>query len=140
MVKQFMLLEAEALTVNPEDAKLLQETLADILDTPISPELINTPQHTEDIIGKYDVHDFILYHMLNNGDPEDRIYLLMKEAFKGEFSDEKLLEYLQIFYRRFYSQQFKRSAMPDGPKVLDISLSPRTDWRMPSDANYRRRL
>lgn len=102
MVKQFMLLEAEALTVNPEDAKLLQETLADILDTPISPELINTPQHTEDIIGKYDVHDFILYHMLNNGDPEDRIYLLMKEAFKGEFSDEKLLEYLQIFYRRFY--------------------------------------
>ena len=140
MVKQFMCLQSEELTMNEEDAKLLQETLADVLDTPISPELIDTPQHTEEIIGKYEIHDFILYHMLNNGDTEDRIYLLMKEAFKDEFSEEKLLEYLQIFYRRFYSQQFKRSAMPDGPKVLDISLSPRTDWRMPSDADYRRRL
>lgn len=140
MVKQFMLRESQALTANEEDAKLLQYTLGDVLDTPISPELINTEQHTEEIIGKYEIHDFILYHMLNNGDTEDRIYALMKEAFKGEFEEEKLLEYLQIFYRRFYSQQFKRSAMPDGPKVLDISLSPRTDWRMPSDANYRRRL
>ena len=139
MVKQFMLRESQALTANDEDAKLLQYTLGDVLDTPISPELINTEQHTEEIIGKYEIHDFILYHMLNNGDTEDRIYALMKEAFKGEFEEEKLLEYLQIFYRRFYSQQFKRSAMPDGPKVLDISLSPRTDWRMPSDANYRRR-
>lgn len=140
MVKEFMLREVNLLTTNEEDAKLLQYTLGDILDTPISPELINTEQHTEEIIGKYEIHDFILYHMLNNGDTEDRIYALMKQAFKGEFEEEKLLEYLQIFFRRFYSQQFKRSAMPDGPKVLDISLSPRTDWRMPSDANYRRRL
>ncbi len=140
MVKEFMLRESDVLTTNEDDAKLLQDTLADILDTPISPELINTEQHTEEIIGKYEIHDFILYHMLNNGDTEDRIYALMKEAFKGEFEEEKLLEYLQIFFRRFYSQQFKRSAMPDGPKVLDISLSPRTDWRMPSDATYRRRL
>ena len=128
MVKQFMLRETKNLTTNEEDAQLLQYTLGDILDTPISPELINTEQHTEEIIGKYEVHDFILYHMLNNGDTEDRIYALMKEAFKGEFEEEKLLEYLQIFFRRFYSQQFKRSAMPDGPKVLDVSLSPRTDW------------
>ena len=140
MVKQFMLLESATLTNNAEDAELLQYTLADILDTPISPELLNTEQNTEEIIGKYEIHDFILYHMLNNGDTEDRIFDLMKIAFKDDFDEEKLLEYLQIFYRRFYSQQFKRSALPDGPKVLDISLSPRTDWRMPSDAEYRRRL
>ncbi|MFQ7057922.1 MAG: NAD(+) synthase, partial [Turicibacter sanguinis] len=133
-------LESAALTNNAEDAELLQYTLADILDTPISPELLNTEQNTEEIIGKYEIHDFILYHMLNNGDTEDRIFDLMKIAFKDDFDEEKLLEYLQIFYRRFYSQQFKRSALPDGPKVLDISLSPRTDWRMPSDAEYRRRL
>ena len=101
MVKQFMLRETKNLTTNEEDAQLLQYTLGDILDTPISPELINTEQHTEEIIGKYEVHDFILYHMLNNGDTEDRIYALMKEAFKGEFEEEKLLEYLQIFFRRF---------------------------------------
>ena len=94
MVKQFMLRETKNLTTNEEDAQLLQYTLGDILDTPISPELINTEQHTEEIIGKYEVHDFILYHMLNNGDTEDRIYALMKEAFKGEFEEEKLLEYL----------------------------------------------
>ena len=98
MVKQFMLRETKNLTTNEEDAQLLQYTLGDILDTPISPELINTEQHTEEIIGKYEVHDFILYHMLNNGDTEDRIYALMKEAFKGEFEEEKLLEYLQIFF------------------------------------------
>lgn len=140
MVKQFMLLECETLTESDADAKLLQHTLADILDTPISPELINTTQHTEEIIGKYDVHDFILYHMLNNGDTEDRIYYLMKKAFANEVPEDKLLEYLNIFFRRFFTQQFKRSALPDGPKVLDISLSPRTDWRMPSDADYRKRF
>lgn len=140
MVKQFMLLETDILTRNSEDAKLLAYTLGDVLDTPISPELLNTEQHTEEIIGKYEIHDFIMYHMLNNGDTEDRIFELMKVAFLGEFEEEKLLEYLQIFYHRFYSQQFKRSALPDGPKVLDISLSPRADWRMPSDAEYRRRL
>lgn len=140
MVKQFRLLESRALTTNEEEAQLLAHTLGDILETPISPELLNTEQHTEEIIGKYEIHDFILYHMLNNGDTEDRIFELMKVAFKDEFEEEKLFEYLQIFYRRFYSQQFKRSALPDGPKVLDISLSPRTDWRMPSDATYRHRL
>ena len=133
-------LRGKKLKTQQEIAELLKVTLADILDTPISPELINTEQHTEEIIGKYEIHDFILYHMLNNGDTEDRIYTLLKEAFKGEIEEEKLLEYLNIFFKRFYSQQFKRSAMPDGPKVLNISLSPRTDWRMPSDANYRRRL
>ena len=140
MVKEFMIRETNNLTTNGEEAELLKVTLADILDTPISPELINTEQHTEEIIGKYEIHDFILYHMLNNGDTENRIYMLLKEAFKGEIEEEKLLDYLNIFFKRFYSQQFKRSAMPDGPKVLNISLSPRTDWRMPSDANYRRRL
>ena len=134
------MLESRALTTNEEEAQLLAHTLGDILETPISPELLNTEQHTEEIIGKYEIHDFILYHMLNNGDTEDRIFELMKVAFKDEFEEEKLFEYLQIFYRRFYSQQFKRSALPDGPKVLDISLSPRTDWRMPSDATYRHRL
>ncbi|MGL4372756.1 MAG: NAD(+) synthase, partial [Turicibacter sp.] len=140
MVKQFMLLECTKLTNSEEDAKLLQHTLADILDTPISPELINTEQHTEEIIGKYDVHDFMMYHMLNNGDTEDRVFYLLKKAFAGVVEEEKLKEYLNIFYRRFFTQQFKRSALPDGPKVLDISLSPRTDWRMPSDAEYRKRL
>lgn len=140
MVKQFMLLESQTLTTSEAEAQLLAHTLGDILETPISPELLNTEQHTEEIIGKYEIHDFILYHMLNNGDPEDRIFELMKVAFKDDFEEEKLFEYLQIFYRRFYSQQFKRSALPDGPKVLDISLSPRTDWRMPSDATYRHRL
>ncbi len=137
MVKHFMLLDTDALAAQAEDASVIANTLADILATPISPELINTAQHTEDIIGKYDVHDFILYHMLVNGDTESRIAYLLEKAFGHEMSHEDLTNYRQIFFRRFFSQQFKRSALPDGPKVLDISLSPRTDWRMPSDAVYR---
>ena len=137
MVKQFMLHDCSTLALKQEDRTILAHVLADILDTPISPELLNTTQHTEEIIGKYDVHDFILYHLLVNGDTEERIAYLLKLAFGHEVTEEKLVEYRQIFYRRFFSQQFKRSALPDGPKVLDISLSPRTDWRMPSDAVYR---
>ena len=137
MVKQFMRHDCSALALKQEDETTLMHVLADILDTPISPELLNTTQHTEEIIGKYDVHDFIMYHLLVNGDTEERIAYLLRLAFSHEVSEEKLVEYRQIFYRRFFSQQFKRSALPDGPKVLDISLSPRTDWRMPSDAVYR---
>ena len=84
------------LTTTNEEADLLKATLAGILDTPISPELINTEQHTEEIIGKYEIHDFILYHMLNNGDTENRIYTLLKEAFKGEIEEDKLLELFGI--------------------------------------------
>ncbi len=113
---------------------LLKNTLYDILDTPISPELTCSKQKTEEIIGKYEVNDFIIYRMLNCGDDESRIAYLLKRAFN--LRDQEINKYLDTFYNRFFSQQFKRSVMPDGPKVIQISLSPRSDWRMPSDAKY----
>ncbi len=116
--------------------EVLNKTLLDILETPISPELSSSTQQTEDIIGKYEVNDFILYRMLVCGDDEKRIDYLLKKAFKDQLSEEERKHYLTTFYKRFFSQQFKRSTLPDGPKVIDISLSPRSDWRMPSDAHY----
>lgn len=116
------------------DNDLLKQTLYDILDTPISPELSSSSQQTEAIIGKYEVNDFIIYRMLNCGDDESRIAYLLRKTFT--LSDEEIKKYLDNFYNRFFSQQFKRSTMPDGPKVIQISLSPRSDWRMPSDAKY----
>lgn len=115
--------------------KLLVETLEDILNTPISPELSSKEQKTENIIGKYEINDFILYRFLVCGDNKERIKYLLSYVF-SELSVEERENYLETFFRRFYSQQFKRSSMPDGPKVLDISLSPRTDLRMPSDISY----
>lgn len=115
-------------------------TLLDIVDTPISPELIpadengNISQVTEDLVGPYDLHDFFLYYFIRCGFPPSKILFLAARTFKGVYDEETIRKWLQTFYRRFFSQQFKRSCLPDGPKVGSISLSPRGDWRMPSDA------
>ena len=117
------------------------DVLKDILDTPISPELLppdakgEIAQVTEDIIGPYALHDFFLYYMLRYGFEPKKIYALAKRAFKNDFDNETILKWLKTFYRRFFTQQFKRSCMPDGVKVGSICLSPRGDWRMPSDAS-----
>jgi len=122
-------------------------TLLDIIDTPISPELIpadeegNIKQKTEDLVGPYELHDFFLYHFLRFGYRPKKIFMLAQKAFDGtkedagKYSDEVIQHWLTTFFRRFFSQQFKRSCLPDGPKVGSVSLSPRGDWRMPSDAN-----
>ncbi|MBP1638864.1 MAG: NH(3)-dependent synthetase [Bacteroidetes bacterium] len=116
------------------------DTLRDILDTPVSPELLPTDtngdiaQKTEDIIGPYELHDFYLYYMVRYGFSPSKIFYLAQHAFAGKYADEVIRKWLKIFIRRFFSQQFKRSCLPDGPKVGSINLSPRGDWRMPSDA------
>jgi NAD+ synthase (glutamine-hydrolysing) len=116
------------------------ETLLDVLDTPISPELTpadeqgNIKQKTEDLVGPYELHDFFLYYFLRFGFSPRKIFLLAQHAFKGSYDDETIKKWLTTFVRRFFSQQFKRSCLPDGPKVGSVSLSPRGDWRMPSDA------
>lgn len=122
------------------DFAVVSETLTDIVDTPISPELTpadedgNIKQKTEDLVGPYELHDFFLYYMLRFGFRPSKIYLLAQRAFEGTYDDETIKKWLTTFCRRFFSQQFKRSCLPDGPKVGSISLSPRGDWRMPSDA------
>lgn len=114
--------------------------LRDVLDTPVSPELLpadengDIAQKTEDIVGPYELHDFFLYYMVRFGFSPDKILFLAKNAFAGIYNDEVIKKWLQIFLRRFFAQQFKRSCIPDGPKVGSINLSPRGDWRMPSDA------
>ena len=116
--------------------------LLDIVNTPVSPELLppsgddTISQVTEEIVGPYELHDFYLYYVLKYGFSPKKIIFLAELAFQGEFDRETITKWLKIFYRRFFTQQFKRSCLPDGPKVLDISLSPRGDWRMPSDASY----
>ena len=112
----------------------------DILDTPISPELIPSKegeltQRTEDTLGAYALHDFFLYHMMDSGASPLKLYPMAKAAFNGQYDDLAILAALRTFVRRFFTQQFKRSAMPDGPKVGSVALSPRGDWRMPSDAS-----
>lgn len=125
-----------------ESTKEVSETLLDILDTPVSPELLpksdngEITQKTEDIVGPYELHDFFLYHFIKNGSSKERIKFLAEEAFKNDYSKEEIEKWLDKFIYRFFTQQFKRSALPDGPKVGSISLSPRGDWRMPSDASY----
>ncbi len=109
----------------------LEEVLLDIIDTPISPELTNETQKTEDSVGKYEINDFILYRFLHSGDNEKRIIYLLQETFNLSLEDAK--NYTKKFFFRFFTQQFKRQALPDGPKVLDISLAPRSDFKMPSD-------
>lgn len=123
-----------------------KDTLLDIVETPISPELIpadedgNISQKTEDLVGPYELHDFFLYHTLRYGRRPSRIYAMARQAFDGHdervpiYSDETIKHWMKVFFRRFFSQQFKRSCLPDGPKVGSCSLSPRGDWRMPSDA------
>ena len=121
----------------------VRDILLDILDTPISPELLppdaqgKIAQQTEDLVGPYALHDFFLYYMLRYDFTPKKIYTLACRAFKGEFEPETVKKWLQVFCRRFFTQQFKRSCMPDGVKVGDVSLSPRGDWRMPSDATAR---
>ena len=125
--------------MNTEDEST-RETLLDIVDTPISPELMpadndgNIKQKTEDLVGPYELHDFFLYHVLRNGFRPKKIFFLAQQAFAGKYDDEEIKKWLTTFYRRFFAQQFKRSCMPDGPKVGMVTLSPRGDWRMPSDA------
>ncbi|MBD5309420.1 MAG: NAD(+) synthase [Bacteroides sp.] len=114
--------------------------LLDIVDTPISPELVPSgsdeiSQKTEDLVGPYELHDFFMYHLLRNSFSPAKIYFIAKIAFEGVYEDATILRWLENFYRRFFSQQFKRSCMPDGPKVGSVCLSPRGDWRMPSDAS-----
>ena len=118
----------------------LKDILLDILDTPVSPELLppkegEIAQKTESIIGPYELHDFYLYYTIRWGFAPKKIYFLAKEAFHEKFPSETILYWLKTFYRRFFSQQYKRSCLPDGPKVGSVSLSPRGDWRMPSDAD-----
>lgn len=118
----------------------LAAVLQDIIDTPVSPELLppsddgTIDQKTEDILGPYDIHDFFLYHFIKYGAEPDKLAYLAKLAFAGEYPDELVDSTLKTFIRRFFMQQFKRSCIPDGPKVGTIALSPRGDWRMPSDA------
>lgn len=120
--------------------KASADTLRDILETPVSPELLpaagdgTIAQKTEDIVGPYELHDFFLYYMIRFGFGPAKIFYLAQQAFAGLYSAETIKKWLVIFMRRFFAQQFKRSCMPDGPKVGSINLSPRGDWRMPSDA------
>jgi NAD+ synthase (glutamine-hydrolysing) len=118
----------------------LTEVLLDILDTPVSPELLppkegEISQKTEDIVGPYELHDFFLYYILRFGYEPQKVYRLTRVAFEGRYPDDIILKWLKVFYRRFFSQQFKRSCLPDGPKVGSVSVSPRGDLRMPSDAS-----
>ena len=122
-----------------EDGEL-KEVLYDVLDTPVSPELLppkdgQIAQKTEDLVGPYELHDFYLYYMLRFGYRPSKIYRLALRAFDGEYDKETILKWLTTFYHRFFGQQFKRSCLPDGPKVGTVALSPRGDWRMPSDAS-----
>ena len=122
------------------DNEILEKTLRDILDTPVSPELLppkdgKISQKTEHIVGPYELHDFFLYHLMRSGFSPSKILRLAEYAFDGEYDREFILAWLKVFYRRFFAQQFKRSCLPDGPKVGTVTLSPRGDWRMPSDAN-----
>ena len=122
--------------------EMATETLLDIVDTPISPELIpadeqgRIKQKTEDLVGPYELHDFFIYYFLRYGFGPAKIYIMAQKAFADAYDDETIKKWLKTFCRRFFTQQFKRSCLPDGPKVGSVSLSPRGDWRMPSDASY----
>lgn len=127
--------------VGDHSEQAVRDILRDIIDTPVSPELLPAAddgtirQKTEDIIGPYEIHDFFLYHFMKYGASPEKILFLAERAFGKEYPEEKLKTFLKTFIRRFFSQQFKRSCSTDGPKVGTISLSPRGDWRMPSDAS-----
>ena len=129
---------AAANIVDSATAKIL----LDIVDTPISPEL--TPadekgeikQKTEDLVGPYELHDFFLYNFMQNGYSPAKMYYVARHAFAGKYDDETIKKWITTFFRRFFTQQFKRSCMPDGPQVSSCTLSPRGGWQMPSDASY----
>ncbi|MCR5345974.1 MAG: NAD(+) synthase [Lachnospiraceae bacterium] len=120
--------------------KKLSKVLLDVLDTPVSPELLppengKIAQKTEELVGPYELHDFFMYYVLRFGFMPKKIYRLAKSAFNGKYSEEVILKWMKVFYRRFFAQQFKRSCLPDGPKVGSVAVSPRGDLRMPSDAS-----
>ena len=121
-----------------EDPKL-SAVLDDILDTPVSPELLpavggKISQKTEDLVGPYELHDFFLYYAIRWGFSPRKVFRLAEQALGDRYGRAVILKWLNNFYRRFFTQQFKRSCLPDGPKVGSVTLSPRGDWRMPSDA------
>ena len=123
------------------DNALLKQTLQDIMDTPISPELLppdengQIAQKTEETVGPYILHDFFMFYTIRFGMSPKKLLFIARQAFAGEYDEAFLRKWLIVFYRRFFTQQFKRSCVPDGPKVGSVSLSPRGDWRMPSDAD-----
>jgi NAD+ synthase (glutamine-hydrolysing) len=118
----------------------LSDVLIDVLETPVSPELLpaeddgTIAQRTEDLVGPYELHDFVLYQVLRRGFAPRKVYRLARYALGATYDDETMLKWIKTFYRRFFSQQFKRSCLPDGPKVGSVAVSPRGDLRMPSDA------
>jgi len=120
---------------------ILKNVLLDVLDTPVSPELLppdnngEIAQKTEDVVGPYELHDFFLYYLVRFGFSPSKIYYLAKQSFEGKYDNPTIEKWLTVFIKRFFSQQFKRSCLPDGPKVGSVTLSPRGDWRMPSDAS-----
>ncbi|MCR4919160.1 MAG: NAD(+) synthase [Prevotella sp.] len=137
---RYVAFNLESLQLQPAVPSQLTQVLLDVVETPISPEL--TPadtdgriaQKTEDLVGPYELHDFFLYYILRYGFPPRKVFVLAQQAFSGMYDDETIKHWLTTFCRRFFAQQFKRSCLPDGPKVGIVSLSPRGDWRMPSDA------
>lgn len=139
LVRHLVLYYAESFT---RERLKLKQVLLDILDTPVSPELLpptkgEISQKTEDIVGPYELHDFFLYHMMRFGYEPEKIYRIACVTFAEDYSGEVIKHWLEVFYRRFFSQQFKRSCLPDGPKVGSVALSPKGDFRMPSDASVR---
>ena len=126
--------------LNRESNPELSAVLDDVLATPVSPELLPTTEDgqmthfTEDLVGPYELHDFFLYYAIRCAFPPKKVFRLAEYVFNGEYDHDTILKWLKNFYRRFFSQQFKRSCVPDGPKVGSATLSPRGDWRMPSDA------
>lgn len=124
-----------------QSSDALRAALLDIVDTPVSPELLpadaqgNIAQKTEDLVGPYELHDFYLYYMLRFGYTPRKLFRLCRFAWGDVYDDATMLKWLEVLTRRFFSQQFKRSCLPDGPKVGSVDLSPRGGWRMPSDAS-----
>ena len=122
------------------DSDELSDVLVDVLETPVSPELLpaeddgTIAQRTEDLVGPYELHDFVLYQVLRRGFAPRKVLRLARYALGDTYDDETILKWIRVFYRRFFSQQFKRSCLPDGPKVGSVAVSPRGDLRMPSDA------
>ena len=139
--KGFEKLELEGVKtyLNSGNVVFSSEELEDILDTPVSPELLpavggQIAQKTEDLVGPYELHDFFLYYAIRWAFPPRKVLRLAEHAFGRSYDRATILKWLRTFYRRFFAQQFKRSCLPDGPKVGSVTLSPRGDWRMPSDA------
>ena len=138
LVKSLVKWVAENKFTEASGERSVKEILMDIIDTPISPELLpateegKIKQVTEDLVGPYELHDFFLYNFVRLGFTPEKIFFLAQKAFN--YDDQTIMKWLKIFVRRFFNQQFKRSCMPDGPKVGSVGLSPRGDWHMPSDA------